>query len=114
MRDIQRERQRHRKREEKQAPCRKLDAALDPGTLGRSGVQVPAVPGCYGQGGGGVRGGGRGGGGLELIPGKARGSCVNSLFAHNLFSDSRVSVCTRSFSCLDVTCCTDATIKAFS
>ena len=32
MRD--RERQRHRKREEKQAPCREPDVGLDPRTLG--------------------------------------------------------------------------------
>ena len=34
MRDTERERQRHRKREEKQAPCREPDAGLDPETLG--------------------------------------------------------------------------------
>ena len=33
MRDTERERQRHRQRE-KQAPCRKPDMGLDPGTLG--------------------------------------------------------------------------------
>ena len=33
MKDIQRERQKHRQRE-KQAPCMKLNAGLDPRTLG--------------------------------------------------------------------------------
>ena len=33
MRDMKRERQRHRQRE-KQAPCRKCDMRLDPGTPG--------------------------------------------------------------------------------
>ncbi|XP_073741580.1 uncharacterized protein [Callorhinus ursinus] len=48
-------------------------------------------------------------GSLEPLPGKACGSYANSLFTHNL-----LSVCTCSPSCFDITCCTDATIKAFS
>ena len=42
--DIERERQRHRRRE-KQAPCQKPDAGLDPGTPGsRSGPKASAKP----------------------------------------------------------------------
>ena len=34
MRDTERKRQKHKQREKKQAPCRKPDAGLDPGTPG--------------------------------------------------------------------------------
>lgn len=60
----------------------------------------PAEPGRQGLGGGQVWGRGRGRGGLELIPSKACVSCVNSSFAHHLFADGHVSVCTCSFSVL--------------
>ena len=44
MRDIEKERQRHRQRE-KQAPCRESDAGLDPGTPGsRLGPKAGAKP----------------------------------------------------------------------
>ena len=48
MRDIERGRKRHR--EEKQAPCKKPDAGLDPGTLGsrpepKADTQPPSHPG---------------------------------------------------------------------
>ena len=50
MRDMQRERQRHRRRE-KQAPFRELDAGLNPRTLGsqlepKAGIQPLSHPGA--------------------------------------------------------------------
>ena len=53
MRD-HRERQRHRQRE-KQAPCRKSDVGLDPGTPGshlglKAGTKLLSHPGCPGEG----------------------------------------------------------------
>ena len=50
-----RERQKHKQREEKQAPCRKPDVGLDPGTPGShpepkadaQPLSHPGVPGLY-------------------------------------------------------------------